>query len=165
MSAKEARAIVLSHTLPWLIPLIVVVIVAIIVVIVVIVCLRRRKTKESEHGNEMEGQENVGSNWSDSSTASVGFGCMESQGSVCGSPGVLWPVWDGSCSKNRHAVCSTAHRTRKVDCTDEGFCATTTCERDSEDLGVEPVSSNPDEAVVACCDCGRREQCVPECSG
>ncbi|KAK2956158.1 hypothetical protein BLNAU_8938 [Blattamonas nauphoetae] len=59
MSAKKARTTILSHTLPWLIPLIVVIIVAIIVVIVVIVVLQRRKTKEPEPGNEMETQDNV----------------------------------------------------------------------------------------------------------
>ncbi|KAK2955218.1 hypothetical protein BLNAU_9770 [Blattamonas nauphoetae] len=59
MSTKQARAQLLSHTLPWLIPLIVVIIVAIVVVVVVIVVLQRRKTKEPEQGNEMERQDNV----------------------------------------------------------------------------------------------------------
>ncbi|KAK2955044.1 hypothetical protein BLNAU_9975 [Blattamonas nauphoetae] len=59
MSAKKARAIVLSHTLPWLIPLIIVIIIAVIVLIVVIVVLRRQKTKEPEPGSEMERQDDV----------------------------------------------------------------------------------------------------------
>ncbi|KAK2940582.1 hypothetical protein BLNAU_24496 [Blattamonas nauphoetae] len=57
MSAKMARAQLLSRTLPWLIPLIVVIVVAIHVAIFLFVCLRRRKTKQPEPKNEMDAQD------------------------------------------------------------------------------------------------------------
>ncbi|KAK2941993.1 hypothetical protein BLNAU_23094 [Blattamonas nauphoetae] len=57
VNAKEARALALRKTLPWLIPLIVSICVLVLVAIVIIVILRRRKrTEPSQPQKEMEDQ-------------------------------------------------------------------------------------------------------------
>ncbi|KAK2954286.1 hypothetical protein BLNAU_10785 [Blattamonas nauphoetae] len=57
VNAKEARALALRKTLPWLIPLIVSICVLVLVAIVIIVILRRRKrTEPTQPQKEMEDQ-------------------------------------------------------------------------------------------------------------